>query len=188
MARRTNSIPWIIFARLTGLALFLIILSLMNAYSGSSDNRVFIEVLGFMNQSLGLIILFSAFFLIGEVVRALFFPLNLPAPIINALGGLYLLSFLFGMFGVVDRITGVDALSALEYLKPVAYPLVFIAVIIGGYASIFSDLVPKKERRRPEVKTEEKSSRTWQEIGDEFREMLYDAIRLAREDINKKRK
>jgi hypothetical protein len=139
--RKKESAAGILVSRIGGFIFFLILLAVLNILAGAYvQSPIFVRIVEFLNASLGLLVLITALFLIGDLFSILVFPLNLPAPIFNAFGAVGLVTFLFRLFVLVGDITGVTVFAMLE--RTLAIPvtiLVFIAVLIGGYIMLFAD-------------------------------------------------
>lgn len=139
--RRKESVGGILVSRIAGIVVFLILLAVLNILSGDYvQSPTFIRIVEFLNANLGLLILISALFLLGDLFGVFAFPLNLPTPIFNAFGAVFLVTFLFRLFVLVGEITGVGVFAVLE--RTLALPvsiLVFIVVLVGGYIRLFSD-------------------------------------------------
>ena len=117
---------------------FLIILGFLNLSRDFFNNNIIFEVVKLLNNNIWLIFVLSVIFTIGEVFSSFKFPSNLPAPIFNAIGSIFLLNFLFKIFVKVGELTDVGTFESLSRLFPVLYPIVFLLVLLGGYISIFS--------------------------------------------------
>ncbi len=177
----------IVLYDLVSFLVFLIILGILNASLDYFDNNILNEVVRLLNNNIWLILVFSIIFTIGEVFGALRFPSNLPAPIFNAIGSIFLLNFLFKIFGLVGKLSEIDTFDAISNVFPLLYPIIFLLVLLGGYISIFTNISwdrPKKKTSTPKTKEE----RSWDDVGNEFKEMLYDAFHSARESIKQNKK
>lgn len=139
--QKKESATGILLSRIGGFIFFLILLAVLNILSGGYvQSPIFVRIVEFLNASLGLLILITALFLLGDLFGILTFPLNLPAPVFNAFGAVFLVTFLFRLFVLVGEITGVTVFAVLE--RTLAIPvtiLVFIVVLIGGYIMLFAD-------------------------------------------------
>nr|WP_303714044.1 hypothetical protein [Methanoculleus marisnigri] len=80
---------------------------------------------------LGLLILISVIFLVGDLFGALAFPLNLPGPIFGAVGAVFLVMFLFRLFSLVGELTGVELFAFFETFALPVYALVFIIALFA---------------------------------------------------------
>ncbi len=172
-----------------GFLLFLIMLFIANMLLASIENPSYHQIVQFLNTNIGLIILFSLIFFVAELFDFFIFPFNLPAPLINAVGILFLLKFVYNSFGLVEALTQTQVFQIFRQLSSPIYLIVFLAVLIGGYISIFIRLARKEEPRKRKLRLKKpKTKPTWQDVGDEFRGMIYDAFREVRESIKSKKK
>jgi len=139
--RRKESVAEVLVSRVIGIVVFLIVLGILNILAGAYVQApIFLQVVGFLNANLGLLILVSVIFLIGDLFGALPFPLNLPGPIFCAFGAVLLVIFIVRLFLLVGEIAGVGFFSVLEgALSLPVYLLVFIVVLIAGYIGLFTD-------------------------------------------------
>ena len=204
--RKQRSIPWIVLSGLTGLMVFLIILLFLNYLTDSVGNSSFNAVVHFLNDNLLLIVVMSLIFLLGDVFGALFFPLNLPAPLFNAIGSVFLVVFIFRIFELVDSMINTKFFSIFGVFIPFIYPLVFIIVLVVGYVIIFARLFekdedecvrrektgenktePKKQANEPSAENKKSSGeKTWDDVAGEFRGAVYDVLHAVREAVSRK--
>ena len=91
---RIKSIPKKILLRIFGMVLFLSFLLMANFLPFFTENPLNYQVIQFLNENIGLVILMGVTFLFGEIFNALIFPFNLPAPLFNASGSLLLVAFI----------------------------------------------------------------------------------------------
>jgi hypothetical protein len=190
---KNKSISWVVLSRLIGLMVFLVILALANYLMNFTDNIAFHQVVTFINSNIVLIILMSLIFLVAEILGALIFPFNLPAPLFNATGSIFLVAFILRIFELINTIFNKNIFGIFTGLSSFIYYLVFIIVLIGGYISIFARLFKESgtdKRVKDEKPREEKPAekKTWEDIGDEFRQTLSDLLRVIRESINERDK
>jgi hypothetical protein len=140
-ARRKESVVEILFSRIIGIVIFLILLGILNLLAGTYiHNPIFLQIVVFLNDNVGLLILITVLLLSGDLFSALAFPLNLPGPVFNAVGALFIVTFIIRLFLLVDDITGIGVFSILASLAFIIYPLVFIIALISGYVTIFTRL------------------------------------------------
>ncbi|PKL63532.1 MAG: hypothetical protein CVV31_00335 [Methanomicrobiales archaeon HGW-Methanomicrobiales-2] len=141
--RRKESVFGVLISRVIGLVVFLILLGILNILAGGYvQTPVFLQIVAFLNANLGLLILISVLFLVGDLFGALAFPLNLPGPIFSAVGAVFLVMFLFRLFSLVGEITGVEFFALFETFALPVYLLVVITALIGGYIALFADPPP----------------------------------------------
>jgi hypothetical protein len=141
--RRKESVVGILISRVIGLVIFLILLGILNVLAGDYvQSPIFLQIVAFLNANLGLLILISVIFLVGDLFGALVFPLNLPGPVFGAVGAVFLVMFLIRLFSLVGEITGVGFFALFETFALPIYALVFIIALIGGYIALFADPPP----------------------------------------------
>lgn len=178
----------IVITNLIQLIVFLIALGLLNFFVNYFDNKIFYEIVKLLNNSIWLILVFSIIFTIAEVFGSFSFPLNMPAPIFNAIGSIFLLNFLFKIFVKVGQLTDIDTFLSISKLFSVLYPIVFLLVLIGGYISIFARAIEENINKKSRASKKKSNERTWDDVGNEFREMLYEVFHSAREAIKNNKK
>jgi len=184
---RVQSPTRIIIHDIVSFIVFLIILGFLNISLDFFDSNILSEVVRLLNNNIWLIFIFSIIFTIGELFGSFRFPSNLPAPIFNAIGSIFLLNFLFKIFNLVGKLSEVDTFQSLTKIFPLLYPIVFLLVLLGGYISILSgESWSKPKKKTSSKKTKEET--TWDDVGNEFKEMLYEAFHSARESIKQNKK
>jgi len=185
---KQKSIMWSLLSKLFGIIFFLLILLILNILTVSVDNYFFNQVVYFLNQNAAFIISISVVFLIGDLFEALFFPLNLPAPLFNAAGAVLLVNFTFRVFDFVERLLDENMFQVFRDFSGLIYAAVFLIVLIVGYIAIFAGALAAEEeyeKVKPK-KTKEEPRPTWADIGDEFRHMIYDLFSAIRRGLKKK--
>ncbi len=184
-----RSIPIIVLQRLFGLILFLVLLYVANHLAFFTENPLNYQIIQFLNNNIWLIIVMSIVFLFGEVFNALIFPFNLPAPLFNASASVLLVAFLFRIFSLIDIILDEQILLIFNRIAFIVYPLVFMMVLIGGYIAILVKLSKTDESESLQGKKYKEKTRemlTWENVGDEFKQTIFDLLTLMRQSINKK--
>ncbi len=138
---RKGSLAGILVSRLTGIILFLILIGVLNVFADVYvGNPVFLRVVAFLNANVGFLILIAVIFLLGDLFCTLVFPLNLPGPIFGALGAVFVVAFIFRVFMLASDMTGIEVFRIFSgTLAHLIYVLVFAAVLIGDYISLFSE-------------------------------------------------
>ena len=159
-----KKIPKILLSRIIGLMIFLIILAILNIVH--VDLRVYSIWVDFFNNNAVLLIMMSLIFMIAEIFFELIFPLNLGAPIFSSISSMLLVTFIFRIFSVIDLMLMTRLFSLLWPLSIIVYPIVFIAVFMGGYISIFCKLGKKKKRKPKNIK--KNMADTFRNIADEI--------------------
>ena len=178
----------IVIYNLISFVVFLIILGFLNISFDYFDNKMLLEIVNLLNSNILLIFTFSIIFTVGEVFGSFRFPSNLPAPIFNAIGSLFLLNFLFKIFNLVGNFSTIDTFEKLTKALLFLYPIVFLLVIIGGYVSILTGASQEIPVKKKTSKNEESHDRSWDDVGNEFKEMLYDVFHSARESLKGNKK
>ncbi|MDD1674829.1 MAG: hypothetical protein LUQ13_04205 [Methanomicrobiales archaeon] len=189
--KKKKSLISITISRIVGFFIFLFFLVIarfidINVWSSPLFHRVVL----FFIDNLGILILITIIFLVAELFGALDFPLNLPAPLFNGIASLFLIAFLFLLLDLIGDPYGTGISGYLKVAEIILYPLIFIIVVIVGYAKIFVSLGAETihtEKATPAAQsppgtTTEKS---WEEIGSEFRGAVYDLLHRIREELKK---
>lgn len=187
MTKKDRSVTWILVSGLSGILIFLILLGVLGYFSGSFAAPI-PAIIDFLYDNAALIVFFSLIFIVADIFGTFPFPANLPGPIFSAIGSVLLLSFIFHIFAFVYQ-PYAPIPYPLDLIAFILYPLVFIIVLIAGYVHIFSRLAEKErkaERTAGEAGTSSAGGKTWDEIGAEFRDMIYDTFHRIREEINRK--
>lgn len=168
MAKRVSKV---IFSKLIGFIFFLILLFVLNILAmtlGIPDLNLALQML---NNNIDLIMALFILFFIGEILEVLILPFNLLAPLFNAVGSLFLTTFIFKVFEYLESLINVNVFFIFRAFSWLIYPLVFFTVLLVGYVGIFTKK-PKKKRKS--------KSTSWDDIGDEFRDTILDALRRIR--------
>jgi hypothetical protein len=187
-------------SRMIGIICFLILVVLAkileNFTSPGGIYRSAVEGLLFANFWLLLII--AIILLVADMFMALSFPLNLPGPIIRAIGSVFCVAFVLNVFKWIDSTIGTEIFQIFWLLSFLLIPLIFFIVLLTGYLEIIRQLWrrPKSEMDdgavvippdHPNAEDQTVSdAKSWDEIGAEFRLVLYDVLRRFRQEIKKK--
>ena len=143
---RAKEIGHEILTRFIGFLIFLVLLGLANVLTFYIKNEIFLSVVNFLNANIWLIIIFSVILLIGEIFGLLMFPLNIPGPLFNAVGGVLLIQFVFKLFSFIITLSNVTINIPLNYIENFVMIIVFIIVLVIGYVHIIIDATrPKKK-------------------------------------------
>jgi membrane-bound ClpP family serine protease len=146
-----------------------------------TNNIYVLSILEFVNANLLIIILFVILFFLGEIFHLFNFPLNLPGPIFYAYGGYFLASFIFGIFYLIDDLTGREILSIFRYAEATILILVFMLILIFGMLNILV-----KRNKKTESEKEPKKDATWNDIGGEFKQGLHNIALKFRQSTEPK--
>jgi hypothetical protein len=170
-----------------GIFIFLLVLVVFRYIADHTSWALFSAFVDFLFSNAALVVFFSILFMIADMFEALRFPFDLPFPIIRAVGSIFLVTFIFNIFAFLDSYYGFGLSPALDLLKLILYLLVPIVVLIAGYISIAAGMRGEKPGYQvPEGAQESCNSPTWDEIGNEFRQMVADIIRKMRDWANGK--
>ena len=196
---RNRSLGWVFVSRMIGIICFLIVVVLANILTYYVANSVYHSGVDFMNKNFWLLILIAVILLVSDLFGAFPFPLNLPAPIIKAIGSVFCIAFILRVFQWVDTVTAMNLYPAFWFVSFLVVPLVFLIVLATGYFKIMRRLWRQPNldgetginvvQQEPFEDSEYLLSdvKSWEEIGAEFRMMLYDIIHRFREEIKKGR-
>lgn len=194
---RNNSVSWVFVSRMTGIICFLIVVVLANILTYYVESPVYHSGVTFLNENFWLLLLISIILLVADLFGAFPFPLNLPAPIIRAFGSVFCIAFVLSVFQWVDLYFRTTLYQFFWVLAFLVVPLVFLIVLATGYFDIMRRLwwQPNLDddpgvnvvHKDTIGKTESplSNAKSWEEIGAEFRMMLFDIIHRFREEIKK---
>ena len=181
---RRRSIIWTVFSTFIGIFAFLVLLAALN-YFIPSGNGILRGLVGLLNNNLPYFIVIVLVLMTGEIFDRFSFPLNLPAPLFQALASVFLVIFVFNVFEFLDTITQAGIYRNLEILRILLSILIFLIVFTGGYFKIFGDLlrVGRQRELQGELPAESPDVKTWEDIGNEFRQLVFDIIQRMRDEI-----
>jgi hypothetical protein len=196
---RKKPLSWIFLSRMIGIIIFLIIVVLANLLTHYVSNSFYNSCVTFLNENFWLLIIIAFILLAGDIFGVFAFPLNLPAPIIKAIGSVFFIFFILSLIRWVDTIAFTNFYYPFLFISYLLAVLVFLVVLISGYYEILREL-----SWQPEMEGEYGSdtyigyseyhdsadnpvtdAKSWDEIGGEFRMMVYDIIHRFREVIRK---
>jgi uncharacterized membrane protein len=175
-------------SRLVGLVIFLVLLVIANLiYINSS---IYLDIVGFLNSNIGIIILFTILLYLGEVFFIFDFPLNIPAPIFNAIGGFFVVGFIFDVIYLIGNFIGPNVFYLLKLLEPFVIWLVVLIILIVGYIEVFGGIGSKSRKRRAERverarsmkekrdrhEKSEKHDWEWEDVKKEIRNAVHEAV------------
>ncbi|MDP2798205.1 MAG: hypothetical protein Q8N94_12010 [Methanoregula sp.] len=195
---RNESLSSVFVSRMIGIICFLIGVVLANILTYYVSSPIYRTGVLFLNENFWLLMLISIILLVGDIFFAFPFPLNLPAPIIRAIGSVFVIAFLLHIFQWVDTVAVTSLYSFVWVLSFVIIPIVFIIVLVSGYFEIMRKLCwgppPEKEgecqvvHEIKNIPLEEPvlNVKSWEDIGAEFRLMMYDIMQRFRHEVRKK--
>lgn len=196
---RKKPLSWIFVSRMIGIISFLIIVVLANLLTHYVSNSFYDSFVTFLNENFWLLIIIAVILLVGDIFGVFAFPLNLPAPVFKAIGSVFIIFFLLRSIQWVDIVASTNFSAPFLLVLFLLVPLVFLVVLFSGYYTILQQLswLPEIEGEDIDDTYIEDSefhysashpvtdAKSWEEIGGEFRMMLYDIIHRFREDIRK---
>jgi hypothetical protein len=195
---RNKSLGWVFVSRMIGIICFLIVVVLANILTYYVVSPIYHSGVTFVNENFWLLLLIAIILMIADLFAAFPFPLNLPAPIVRAIGSVFCIAFFLRLIQWVDTINSTNLYQAFWLVSFLVIPLVFLIVLITGYFDIMRRLW-WQPNRDPDTQAHEihlesseeldrpvSDAKSWEEIGTEFRMMLYDIIHRFRQEIKKK--
>ena len=197
---RNRSLGWVFVSRMIGIISFLIIVVLAKILENfTAPGGMYQQAVeGLLFANFWLIILIAIVILIADIFIALPFPLNLPGPVIKAIGSVFWVALILNIFQWIDGTAGTHLYQIFWLLSFLIVPLVFIVVLISGYFEIMRQLFwqptvvpedqnvfvhPEHPRAEGQVISDAKS---WEEIGAEFRMVMYDLLHRFRQEVKRK--
>jgi hypothetical protein len=185
--RRDTSATEALISGLIGIIFFLIMLIIFSYIADHISSPLFSGFVDLLYANAALIIIFSVLFIFGDVFATFVFPFNLPFPLFNAIASVLLVSFIMSIMGFIDSLYALGIGQSLQLVKLILYPLTFVIVLIAGYISIFykkpDTCMPPPDPTDDGIQSERPS---WDEIGGEFRQMVYDFFHRIRDELNRK--
>lgn len=174
-------------SKIIGLLGFLILLALANILR--IDNSSYLNTISFLNQNLWIVIIFSIFFYLGELFALFKFPINLPKPIFNALGGIFLVGFIFNIFYFIDVILNLNVFMGFINLESLVIIIVPSIILLVGYIEIFKELIPKNKKvKRKSKKQELEIANELKNVWKEFKKGLHNLAVAAEKGLRPKKK
>jgi hypothetical protein len=197
---RKRSLSWVFVSRMIGIISFLIIVVLAKILENfTSPVGIYQKAAeGLLFANFWLLLLIAIIFLVADLFIAIPFPLNLPGPVIKAIGSVFCIALVLNVFQWIDSTAGTNIYQIFWLLSFVLVPLIFFIVLLTGYFEIGRQLL-----REPKPSTEDgtvviptdypqagnqpvSDAKSWEEIGAEFRLMLYDIVHRFRQEIKRK--
>ncbi|MGD1004850.1 MAG: hypothetical protein ABR887_05450 [Methanoregulaceae archaeon] len=190
-----RSLGWVFVTRMIGILTLLIFMVLAKILTYYITNKNYIGVVDFLFANFWLLLFIAIIMFIADMFSAFQFPLDLPAPIIKAFGSVFIIAFLLNF---VQWLNINDQINQLfQILSFLIVPIVFILILITGYYEIIRGILwsgrangTKTVSPDPTIGTPRQSSRndnikSWEDVGIEFRMMVYDLLHRIREEIHK---
>lgn len=112
---------------------------LLNLLTDYIPSQTFHIIVGFINTQSLLLLAFMIILLLGNIFGEFSFPLNVPAPLLNALDSILIIEFAFNLWEFIVASLGKSINFPAFTLQIILSVLVFVIVIIVGYSQIFSE-------------------------------------------------
>ena len=195
-----KSLGWVFVTRMIGIISFLIIVVLANILTFYVANPVYQSGVGLLNTNFWLLLIIGIIMFIADIFTAFPFPLDLPSPLVRAIGSVFIIAFVLRVFEWVDTITGSNIYQFFWFLSFIVVPVVFLLVLANGYYEIIRRLfrtgltngsvsaTPDPTIGTPRAAPNENGVRSWEDVGVEFRMMVYDILHRFREEIRGNRR
>jgi hypothetical protein len=182
---RRRSIIWTVFSTFIGILAFFVLLAILELSFSSSGNDIIKGLIFLLKENFPYVIVIALILMTGEIFDRFSFPLNLPAPLFHALASVFLVLFIFNVFEFLDSITRAGIYRNLEILRILLSILIFLIVFTGGYFKIFGDLlrVGRQRELQGEPVGASPDVKTWNDIGNEFRQLVFDVIQRMRDEL-----
>jgi len=173
---------------LIGIILVLFALVLLRYAADNTSWPVFDGFVGVLSAQAPLIVIFLVLFMIGEVLAAFPFPLNLPFPVFNAVGSVFVVTLILKILEFLDRFYALGIAGALAVIGLILLPLTLLVTLAAGYISIFAPPCQGERSGRDttgpvDSGKVEPECPSWEEIGEEFRKACSDFVRKMREEM-----
>jgi len=192
-----KSLSSVFVSRMIGIICFLIFVVLANILRYYVTNPVYHAGVLFLNDNFWFLLFISFILLAADIFFTFPFPLNLPAPIIKAIGSVFAIAFMLLVFQWIDTVAATSLYPLVWLMSFVIVPIVFIIVLVSGYFEIMRKLCWEQLQEKEgecQVVHEVKSTlevpvsdvKSWEDIGDEFRLMMYDIMHRFRHEVRKK--
>jgi hypothetical protein len=193
-----KSILKIIFSRITGFIVFLILLGISFLIAPHVQSRVYFDIVSFFYSNIWLLTIIMVIGLINEIMWSFSFPFNIIAPLTGGALSLYVVIFIYRILQLI----GIQHIVDLSL--PVIMAIVFAIAIIGGYALIairffrvfrssdktYFAVVKERDALKKELasvkedcdeEVNEKHREEWEEFGNRLRNSFRKGSRALKE-------
>ncbi len=186
--RGKRSLPGVVVSGLIGILIFLVLLVIFGYLASYYHSEVFMGLVALLVNNLGLVLTASVLFIVADIFYTFRFPFSIPGPLLSGLGSLFVVSLLFIILDFFDQAYSLGISVMFLKFRYLIYPLVFFIVIIAGYARILSPDSTRCTASEKEARHDTASPpiRSWDEVGNEFRQAIYDFFHRIREELNRK--
>jgi len=133
----------ILFKKAISFLVFMIALMCLNILIPLLNSNIFTAVVWFLNSNILIVFMATLFLLFGEVFDELIFPTNLPGPLLNAVGSLFIMTFILRMIYFISDLSAGKISLNLQSVYGFIYLFVFLAVLLAGYLDIIQNMPEK---------------------------------------------
>jgi hypothetical protein len=182
---KEKSTAKIIVSSTISFLIFLILLSIANFLTQYIQNNYYTITIEFLINNLYLSFIIFFISLIADIFWNISFPFNIPAPIISAISSIFIITYLYRLWLLIESIINTSAYIPITTI----YIIIFWVVIIGGYLKVLAK-VGKWEEKNKEIKVDKKQKKEkveWSEVGNEFKLALYNLGRALNNAFSKKK-
>lgn len=179
----------VIFGKVAGFLIFIILIVVAEMILKNVENETFLQIVQFFSSNALLLFLITIFALMGGIFWALDFPFNIPSPIIQAVGSIFVVTFLLklitftaSMFGKIFEVSGI--------IQIIIFIIIGLIVIVMGYLKLLvklgkdlEPLIAKETRRVRKVERQQRKKRHYpnlKEVRGQFKLAVFAMLRNAR--------
>jgi len=120
-----------------GIGAFVLIFYILKELIPFVSFDIYENVVMFIEINLVQILIFLGMFLLADVLGTLRFPMNIPAPVLNAVGSFLAILFTLRVFQYIDIALEMGVYARYEWIKYIIIPVVFVLILVTGYIRIF---------------------------------------------------
>jgi hypothetical protein len=189
MNHQENRPPWcVVISGLTGIIIFLVLLAILGYLATYFHNAFLLGFVSLLVNNLTLILTAGILFIVADIFSSFRFPCNLPGPLFRGLGSFFVVSLIFIFLEFFDLWYGPGMPVTFLNTQYFFSLLVFFIVVITGYVRIFypdtirPDIPHGTETDKPACPV----CTSWEEVGNEIRQAMYDLVHRFRDEINRK--
>lgn len=177
-----KSVGGVMLSKTIGFLIFLILLALANYLKYYINSTLYAAIVGFFVTNLWLSIVIFITTLIADIFWTFRIPLNIPAPILSAISSIFIIAYIERLWNFLK----IAEITNIYFPSNILYPVVFWIVIAVGYILILVRF--GKEKQEPQEKTKKKTDIRWSDIGEQFKQALYNLGNSLRNACERKKK
>ncbi|MFH0978650.1 MAG: hypothetical protein V1837_05085 [Candidatus Woesearchaeota archaeon] len=180
-----KSVTHIVLARVIGFFVFLLLLAIANALTGSIQNDIYANIVTFFNVNILLFLALMVIGLINDIFWSFSFPFNILGPFSAALLSIFIVTFLYRLWLFLNSYINSNVNIPIGLLYVIVPIIVFFA---GCITVIFRAAIPPYVEKVHQTKKRKKQHLEWDEVGEEFKLALYNLGKAFNRVFDKKRK